>query len=1091
MKAGIFLAVALMVAVLAGSAHALTYVSSCGTLSTAGETYVLAQDITSAAGTCLTLGANNIILDCAGHSITGTGTSGTGISSGRSSGVTIKNCLVSRFYYGIYLDFSSNSILSNNTVSSAVVGFQFVAGSSNTATNNIADSNSYGFALQDSSNNIITSNSVNSNDQYGIELHTCRNNTLTNNSFSSSSGGNGIQLRYSSFNTITNNNANSNLVGAGILLGDSNNNTITNNNANSNRYGIYFGASSNNVATNNTANSNQWYGIYSIRSNYNTITNNIANSNGNGIFLDTSSNNNILTNNNANSNAYYGIILGDNSNNNILTSNTANSASNGIWLRSSSNNNTLTNNIANSNYHGIYLDSSANNIFTNNNASSNYYGFYIYSGSNNTLTNNTASSNREYGIFLSSSSYNSLTNNIAGSNDQYGIYLGFGTNNVLTGNTASSNTYYGIYLRYSSNTILTDNTANSNHGGIIIQSGSYDNLANNKITSNVRSNQYDGQCVKITSSSHTTLSRNVCKRNTYGIVSDPSSDTMIDSNLINDTEETAIVLDHSTNDAAENNIIYNASVGISTEGASQSIISYNTVASSNYPILISGSDSTQILGNALQDNVYNYPVADSSSSGTVSDVPVQPAPDADNDGSSDFVDNCLNTYNPDQSDVDGDGLGDACDNCVNDYNPDQLDINMNGVGDICEDADGDGIYDTYDNCPAVYNPDQADTDGNGIGDACNSFEDQDGDDYADIYDNCPTVYNLDQADSDGDGIGDACQYPYKIVNYLEMQVTDMANAGLCADGKKNCKYPLADVPERLFRIQGAEFLAQWGKSDVKPDMMDDVYEAGVGMVSEFTTGADGTTLFGVPAIEKYLTIAKYVWTDSNGVTWTVYTGKYTNSKDFKDTDGDGLADTANSKMHKIKISEKDKKSGVIKVKVQAGQSEIIAGSMLEVVYPQLVEWENGTDSSMLYPFIFTSDSDWTVDVCAQVPSGYKIAGVYNENGNLVATTACTQAFVSGQAKVVAFDMLETGSPAPDFKATLKLTHKGKTTPLTLDTKGIKKELKAEQKAQKAAAKAAKKAGKGLSSTGAVTSQTYTGFGTGFLQNMCRLFGLFC
>ena len=35
-------------------------------------------------------------------------------------------------------------------------------------------------------------------------------------------------------------------------------------------------------------------------------------------------------------------------------------------------------------------------------------------------------------------------------------------------------------------------------------------------------------------------------------------------------------------------------------------------------------------------------------------------PDADGDGSSDWVDNCLYTQNPDQADSDGDGYGDAC-----------------------------------------------------------------------------------------------------------------------------------------------------------------------------------------------------------------------------------------------------------------------------------------------------------------------------------------------------------------------------------------------------------------------------------------------
>jgi Putative metal-binding motif/FG-GAP repeat/FG-GAP-like repeat/HYR domain len=82
------------------------------------------------------------------------------------------------------------------------------------------------------------------------------------------------------------------------------------------------------------------------------------------------------------------------------------------------------------------------------------------------------------------------------------------------------------------------------------------------------------------------------------------------------------------------------------------------------------------------------------------------APDSDQDGVVECVDNCRSRPNPDQRDSDQDGFGDVCDNCPSAANAAQQDVDGDFVGDAC------------DNCPASGNPDQADTNNDGSGNAC-------------------------------------------------------------------------------------------------------------------------------------------------------------------------------------------------------------------------------------------------------------------------------------------------------------------------------------------------------------------------------------
>ena len=98
-------------------------------------------------------------------------------------------------------------------------------------------------------------------------------------------------------------------------------------------------------------------------------------------------------------------------------------------------------------------------------------------------------------------------------------------------------------------------------------------------------------------------------------------------------------------------------------------------------------------------------------------------------------------------------------------------------------------------------------------------------------------------------------------------------------------------------------------------------------------------------------------------------------------------------------------------------------------------------TSYVYPYIFTSDSEWRVDVCLLVPAGYAIVGTYDEFGNLISDKNCVKTFVAGETKVVAFEVIETGSPKKfNVNAEIDAKTKDKTSKkVTLTTETEKKD----------------------------------------------------
>ncbi|MEM7814975.1 MAG: NosD domain-containing protein, partial [Candidatus Aenigmatarchaeota archaeon] len=375
---------------------AVTYISSCTNLNTAGETYLLTANIATSTFFCMNVTASGVTLDCQGYTISGGGVAGYAVLvDGNHDGVGVRNCRITNFSSagGAGIAFGNgadNGHVANNTIITGHYGMYF-AGINNTLASNTVSSNAVGIYVINSANGTVYNNTVTGSTDKGIYLAGSSWNNVSRNRVSG--GSYGIVLNVSSFNAVSDNDASSG--NYGIYIVNSPNNRLNSNNVtNANIIGVYLVSSSNNNLTDNIVAPANYYGLRVDSSSNVTLINNTVNQNYDGIYFVSSNYSNIV-NNSASSNSHYGIVLTGSSYNN-LTNNTASFNAAGITLGSSSNYNRLVENNASSDSLGMQISSSSHNILMSNVAQNNSgWDFYsLLNSMNNTVINLTTWQNR-------------------------------------------------------------------------------------------------------------------------------------------------------------------------------------------------------------------------------------------------------------------------------------------------------------------------------------------------------------------------------------------------------------------------------------------------------------------------------------------------------------------------------------------------------------------------------------------------------------------------------------------------------------------------------------------------------------------------
>gem|GEM_PF-2235290 len=162
----------------------------------------------------------------------------------------------------------------------------------------------------------------------------------------------------------------------------------------------------------------------------------------------------------------------------------------------------------------------------------------------------------------------------------------------------------------------------------------------------------------------------------------------------------------------------------------------------------------------------------------------------------------------------------------------------------------------------------------------------------------------------------------------------------------------------------------------------------------------------LPKIDNYITATRVVISDpvDSSTHTTTICRKLTSDK-FNFNKGP-VAKMNNKVMKSVKVKCSSKDANKICVAVDPGDEDFITTpANLNLTYPESVVWGAGVNSHS-YEFVLESTTNWTVKACASMPSGYKVVGASDADGNplTVKSNCVTGLVVNNGSTVITFDV---------------------------------------------------------------------------------------